>query len=950
MQLAPYVQACRSFFGILLIACLILPSPVCGAPGDVDPSFDPGLGPRNIQPGEGNSPLIQPDGKIIVGGNFNGVNTREVPPVVRFHPDGSLDETFDASALTPAQFSLSGQTELVPLALQPNGQVLVAPGRFNTSYGTRALLRLNADGSLDAAFAPVIEDDYSPEVSRAAVLSDGRILISGGFDSINGTARPGLARLNPDGTLDFTFNPARVGHFRLAPNGQVIVGSDTLYRLNANGSLDPSFSSNIAAPNGQSGLGEFVVQPDGKVIFSVSYDFYGSSVVRRLNANGSNDASFEPFYGQFASVLLLQSDGKVIVSGARLHPNGTPDESFDPRNAGPSFDQQSDGKLITAGQFYSAPFGLRRLFLDGSLDQSFAVNRGLTSIARSKIERAALLPDGRIAVAGRFNYFGPAARNSVAILRPDGRPDESFDSGDLILPSASGDLFLGGLVAQPDSKILIAVRGELLRLKPDGGLDSTFNYVPVQPNSPYVTGVILQPDGKILLRGADGLVRLMPDGSNDSAFHPAENGEALFVEPDGKIMLATTRPLATRLNADGSLDAGLSSIGGAPTFDYITAMTRQPDGKYLVTRTDIANFSRNVFFRLNYDGSRDPTFENPNLQRFLLIDNDGIIGANSTVNRYHSDGTSDSGFRPVEFNAGSTLSSVLQQSDSRVLVAGLFNRVNGVVRHGIARILTRPAPEQLANVSTRARVESEEGVAIGGFIITGDQPKKVIVRALGSSLQQNGLAASETLANPSLELHGAGGALIATNDNWRDSQAGEITGSSLIPTGDLESAIVATLQPGAYTAVVRGSDGGHGLSLVEVYDLDPNAAPRLANISTRARVSSGDGVMIGGFIVGGSGPSTVVVRALGPSLASYGLQQALADPSLTLYNQTGTALGSNNDWRQGEPARIESYGLGGLADRESALVATVPPGPYTAIVREAAEETGVALVEVYRVE
>ena len=255
-----------------------------------------------------------------------------------------------------------------------------------------------------------------------------------------------------------------------------------------------------------------------------------------------------------------------------------------------------------------------------------------------------------------------------------------------------------------------------------------------------------------------------------------------------------------------------------------------------------------------------------------------------------------------------------------------------------------PVPTRLGNVSTRLRVETGDNVLIGGFIVTGTQPKRVILRAIGPSLPL-----ANKLANPTLELVGPGGT-IATNDNWRSTQEAEIIASLVPPTSDLESAIVATLPANStgYTAIVRGVSNGTGAALVEVYDLDAAANSSLANISTRGFVQTGDDVMIGGFIVTGSGSRKVIVRAIGPSLPVAG---KLADPILELYNGNGVLIGSNDNWRTGgQEAEIIASLVPPTSDLESAIVATLPNTGHTAIVRGKNGTTGVALVEVYSLE
>ena len=244
-------------------------------------------------------------------------------------------------------------------------------------------------------------------------------------------------------------------------------------------------------------------------------------------------------------------------------------------------------------------------------------------------------------------------------------------------------------------------------------------------------------------------------------------------------------------------------------------------------------------------------------------------------------------------------------------------------------------------------VLTDDQVLIGGFIITGNDPKEVVLRAIGPSLGDFGIA--DPLADPVLELHASDGSLIMMNDNWKDTQQSEIEASGFQPQNDLESAIISTLDPGSYTAVVSGKDGGTGVGLVEGYDLDQAADSQFGNISTRGFVETGTNVMIGGFILGGeSGNANVVVRALGPSLTAFGVTGALADPTLELHDGNGALVQSNDNWKETQQTEIEATGLQPTNDLESAVFETLAPGAYTAIVAGKGDLTGVGLVEVYR--
>jgi hypothetical protein len=261
----------------------------------------------------------------------------------------------------------------------------------------------------------------------------------------------------------------------------------------------------------------------------------------------------------------------------------------------------------------------------------------------------------------------------------------------------------------------------------------------------------------------------------------------------------------------------------------------------------------------------------------------------------------------------------------------------------------QPLPSgQLLNIATRLNVQTGDNVLIGGFILGGPDSKKVILRGIGPSLANAGI--SNALGDPTLELF-QGNTPLARNDNWKQDQRSEIEATGIQPTNDLESAIVRTLAPGAYTAVLRGNSNLTGIGVVEAYDLDQKANAKLINISTRGFIDTGDNVMIGGVIVGGHNNSAarVVVRAIGPSLTASGITGALADPTLELRDGNGTKFAANDNWKQDQRSEIEATSLAPKEDLESAIVITLPAGSYTAIVRGVGNSTGIGLVEVYNI-
>jgi voltage-gated potassium channel Kch len=245
-------------------------------------------------------------------------------------------------------------------------------------------------------------------------------------------------------------------------------------------------------------------------------------------------------------------------------------------------------------------------------------------------------------------------------------------------------------------------------------------------------------------------------------------------------------------------------------------------------------------------------------------------------------------------------------------------------------------------------VQTGNNVGIGGFIITGTVPKHVVLRAIGPSLAQAGVP--DVLADPVLELHGPAGFVTVINDNWKDNQEVTIAAAGLAPTSDLEAAIDATLAPGAYTAIVSGKGGTSGVALVEVYDLTQSVSAKLANISTRALVGTGDNVVIAGFILGGgSNSDKVALRGIGPSLTTVGVANAMTDPILELRDSDGALLASNDNWQDdtNQAAELTAAGLAPANNLESGVAMTLPPGLYTALLSGVNSSTGIGLVEVY---
>lgn len=238
---------------------------------------------------------------------------------------------------------------------------------------------------------------------------------------------------------------------------------------------------------------------------------------------------------------------------------------------------------------------------------------------------------------------------------------------------------------------------------------------------------------------------------------------------------------------------------------------------------------------------------------------------------------------------------------------------------------------------------------IGGFIINGNDPKKVLILAKGPSLSLGGNPVPGRMSDPILELHAGNGALMTSNDDWKTSpERTQIEASGLAPSDDRESAILLTLVPGTYTGVLAGKNNTSGIALIEIYDLDANKSI-LANISSRGLVDTGDNVMIGGFIAGNqNGNTKVLVRGIGPSLQGK-VPNPLSDPILELHDSNGNTLETNDNWKDApNRSEIEATGIPPSNDLESAILRSVSPAGYTAILR-GKTGSGLALVEIYNI-
>lgn len=312
------------------------------------------------------------------------------------------------------------------------------------------------------------------------------------------------------------------------------------------------------------------------------------------------------------------------------------------------------------------------------------------------------------------------------------------------------------------------------------------------------------------------------------------------------------------------------------------------------------------------------------------------------------DGVFNSGVHRAPF----TYSFTFQDAGKFPYYCGVHRTLNiGGTWPEIDVVAPSPTPgPQLANISTRGIVQTGDNVMIGGVSISGTVQKRVIFRALGPTLAQPPFKVPGTLPDPVLELYNSNNVLIASNDNWRSSvNVNEISASGYAPPDDAESAILLRLDPGNYTAIVRGASNATGVALVETYDLDLSGASKFGNISTRGFVQSGDNVMIGGVSISGSGQQQLLFRALGPTLGQppFNVPNTLADPFLDVRNSNGTSIVTNDNWKDTQQVAIQATGLAPPNDLESAILIDLPAGSYTAILSGVNNGVGNAIVEAY---
>jgi len=944
------------------------------ADGTVDTTFN-----TNLVAGEVKRICVLPNGKLVLGGVFG------ILGVVRLNADGSIDTSFSSKL----------NASLGDLGVQSDGRVIVGSWIDSADPG---VVRLNMDGSIDSTF-PVLKTDYVPQVvtvasddtiyvgagfatigaqaiasvahvsrdgvvdtnfspqvgfpgatfpgivNTVAIQADGKILIGGVFDSVNGTPRNGVARLRTDGSVDLTFAPTTPAStngsaFAVLGNGRIalglycnFVGSERatagLLCVTASGAADSSVNYVLRSAGHVNGV---IAAPGGKFLVFGDFNYFNDAPamgVVRLNPNLTVDSTFNPApYLYNATYATVLSDGRIAIAGLRLQLTGQ------------TYTEVSDE--VT--------------YLDANGAFVASTSSALTGI--TWIRAMAAGPAGQLALAGS-GTVGAA----VTVLDRNGDP--VWQHGGAITE-------ITAVAFQDDGKVLAGgqftqftgtTNQDLVRFNVDGTFDSTFVFP--REVSDGIVSIAPTRGGKIVVTTQNnGTLRLNANGSLDAAWQRTTTNThfAAVVQPDDRVLTISYGDAPPyggliRLNADGTVDSTFKAFGAWTPSVYETLVLRD-NGQVLAT-----GVTRDQRFYASRVATA-PTFTTQPSSTTIVRGGTATLSADATSPIAQSYQWEFNG-QPIAGATSATYSisgfDVTKVGTYSVKATNYFGTVTSVAA-GIDAPLNHDGRIINASVRTPARTGSETlivGFSLGGDATGGDKP--IVVRAVGPTLATFGVAGA--LLDPMLELYDVGGAEIDENDDWQGVfDFGSVGGFPFAGAHPKDSAIYTPYaHNGSQTMHVIAKPGTSGLVLAELYDATKAAnftdfTPRIVNCSARAFSGTGDNVLILGFVVGGDATAKILVRAAGPTLgaAPFNIAGVLADPKLEVY--TGqTKLVENDNWEDGNAgstlrSAFQSVGAFdfGAGAKDSAVILTLSPGSYSALVRGVNDSTGVAIVEVYQ--
>jgi uncharacterized delta-60 repeat protein len=951
---------------------------------------DPTFGSSLTTDGPINAVAIRPNGAPVAS---------QVAGFAWLNANGTLRTAFAPNA------RLSGEVNAI--AVQPDGRVLMG-GTFSNLSNTTAgnLVRFNATGAIDVSFNP----DPNGAVTTIALQSDGKILIGGSFTVVSGVSRNRIARLNADGTLDTTFDPnasARVNAIVVQGDGFIVIGGaftaltpngtttavsrNYLARLNANGTVDENY---LPTPNFN--VNALTIQEDGKVIAGGAFTSLTpngalTSTTRnglaRVNLDGSLDQNFNPNVNGAITSLVAVGGGQILVGGgfttlqpgatgtvftrnniARINSDGAVDTSFDPNANGAvtTLAVQPDGSILVGGAFTTLqPAGvasgisrnsLARLTAAGALDLNFNpdVNGGVSAVV-ARPDGSVLVGgtftnlqlNGSIYVGGSFASIGGIPAGNLAAVNEGGSVNTSFQP--------RPDAAVNALLVQPDGKVVVGgafsniagvSRSRLARFNADGTLDTAFN-PGLSAGTSSVLALARQSDGRILVGGQfttiggqarTNIARLNVDGTVDTSFTgSAAIVQGLAVTASGRILAlidaGTSGRSLIRLNADGSADTSFATATGAG--GSIVSFAAQADGSVVVVGgfTSINGVARTRIARLTSTGAVDSSY---------------VTDANGNV------------------------TAVALQADGRALIGGSFTTAAGQPRVGLARLsATSIGTQTLGVTANRASVIwSRSGAApeISGVIFEQSNDRITWTR-LGEGTRV-GSTADWQLAGLNLPSSGlfyvrargivptSGGKSSGIFETIREFNFAN-------PLAPAAGSIAQTTPPQAASSIAFDPITGiaarstiimvPGEGSVEIYataaQRQVGSGPsRLANLSTRGRVTA-ENPLILGFAIAGTEPRRVLLRAVGPGLAGFGVTDALAATRLQVYTASGAQLVANEGWGNAA-ALVQAAATTGAfpltaGSADSAALLTLNPGNYTIQVVDTRSSGGIALAEIY---
>jgi uncharacterized delta-60 repeat protein len=925
---------------------------------------------------------LQPNGQVLLSMGtlrFNADGTQDSSyslqtPGTQFAVDSTGRIVVLGSALTQCDpngstnFVLYGNgSQVQGFIIQPDNRVVLWGGLL--TFGSTTLpgiARVNTDGTLDTSFNPGFGIS-SGSISAVAVQAGGKLLVIGSFSSFDNVTVPGFVRLNTDGTVDSTFQPQLVtgGEFisraqNILPlsNGTILVWDEINLRLqilNADGSLNTFLgtttggSTNIYGTNGN--VDALAQQPDGKLLVAGSfYTFAGQPVLNlfRLNTDGTVDNTFDPsatianlVQNTPSSIeiksLALASGGQIYIGFGsnvlRLLPNGAPDLTFTP---GPSIPgsivavaQAANGRIIVAGNFIAVGgvqrLGLAALLADGTVDPSFVPSAGVNwtqpPLSQSGSQSASLAPlaDGSVLLSGTFSGIGGVGQSGAVHILSDGTLDSAFS------PTLNAGGSIGAVAGLPGGLWVVggsftsingSSRGNLAAFSSATQLDPSFGVVDVSGLNGKATVLQARPSGGLYVGGsfslvgssrAESLVALNSDGTLDSSFVPPNStGSPLALAPmaDGRLMVSNGTTLQ-RLTASGTLDTTVTLPNILPanapngytlSSTSIAGITVDSEGRTYATIWFIAapsppfeSYIETAVYRFDLAGNVDPTF----------IANGVLFGA------------------PVYDNGGRTVASYETPAALAFGPNGLLSIAGNFGSFGSS------SADSLVLIP-----QADQSGTVAPPVVTAVSAPPTQVIYAGGTVTLSVTASGEYLTY-----------------QW------QLNGVP-IPRANQSSLTISDVSPanaGTYTVLVTDPAGSVTSSPMQVSVL----ATRIVNLSARANVGTSGNILIAGFVIEGTGSKSILLRGVGPTLATapFDVPGTLAQPQLTLISSTDTTLATNAIWGGSQTLSNAFSQVGAFAlpatSADSAILTDVAVGSYTCQLAGVNTTTGVALAEIY---